>query len=176
MRLECLTPRSSRRSARRVIRAQSTWLPPSRSTARCRPAFSRGSGSFIDPLRTSRLLGAPRSRYRLACRLTLEKIVHCGRRLAASNSCREASDSGLDRRLKWHVLPRTDQLFLQANCRWRTRHQLVQPPRDRIIQLAAAHQLIDQSPRIRLLCRKISPNRRIWRVRPHPISIGRRAA
>src|SRR6266852_5836049 len=83
-----------------------------------RPAYSdRSRTAFTQRWSVSRSdkPGPSRSRHSLACLLTFEKIVHCGRRLAASNSCREAFDSCLDRCPKWHVFPRTDQLLLQAN-------------------------------------------------------------
>jgi hypothetical protein len=69
--------------------------------------------------------GASRSRHCFALLLTLKKIAHCGRRFAAFNRPLEAFDSRLDRCPEWHVLPRTDQLLLQANGTWRTRKQLV---------------------------------------------------
>src|SRR6266849_5781982 len=97
---------------------------------------------------SSRFLG-------LACLPALEKIAHRGRRLAASNRCLEAFDSRLDRGAEWHVLPQADQLLLQTDGARRTRKQLVEPPSDRVIQVAVAHQLVDQSPRMRFLCRKI---------------------
>src|SRR5215813_14513475 len=86
---------------------------------------------------------------------TLQKIPHGGRRLAAANRSLEAFDSGLDRHPQRQVLPRTDQLLLQANGTRRTRHEPVEPSADRIIQVAIAHHLVDQSPRMRLRCGEI---------------------
>jgi hypothetical protein len=57
--------------------------------------------------------------------------------------------------------------FLQANSPWRTRKQLIQPLSDRGIQLAAGHQLVDQSPRMRLsLSDGERPRRRCGRNTP----------